>query len=63
MARKEDEPAHEAEVSGVEDIGKAQNTLAVADQLEHDLTLADVFRRHKMLVWWCFYWAMAAVGW
>ena len=36
---------------------------ASANQLEHELTLKEVFKHHKVLVWWCFYWAMAAVGW
>lgn len=34
-----------------------------ANQQEHDLTLAEAFRNHKTLIWWCFYWAMCAVGW
>ena len=30
---------------------------------EQVLTLRDVFKNHKTLVWWCFFWAMCAVGW
>ncbi|KAH7041609.1 maltose permease [Microdochium trichocladiopsis] len=30
---------------------------------EHELTLGQVFRHHKAVAWWCFYWAMCAVGW
>ncbi|KAF2185327.1 maltose permease [Zopfia rhizophila CBS 207.26] len=33
------------------------------NDLEHTLTLRDVFKYHKPLVWWCFYWAMCAIGW
>lgn len=39
--------------------GVASNAI----QQEHDLTLRDVFKNHKSIVWWCFFWAMAAVGW
>lgn len=34
-----------------------------AIQQEHDLTLREVFKHHKLIIWWCFYWAMCAVGW
>lgn len=30
---------------------------------EHDLTLKVAFKKHRAVFWWCFYWAMAAVGW
>ncbi|KAK1848679.1 maltose permease [Colletotrichum chrysophilum] len=36
---------------------------ATTNQQEHDLTVRDVFKNHKIIVWWCFYWAMAAIGW
>jgi hypothetical protein len=31
--------------------------------LEHETTIKQVLQRYPALVWWCFYWAMAAVGW
>ena len=31
--------------------------------VEHELTFKDVLRNHKRLVWWCFYFAMCAIGW
>ncbi|TDZ67823.1 Major facilitator-type transporter ecdC [Colletotrichum trifolii] len=37
--------------------------VATTNQQEHDLTLREVFKNHKTIVWWCFYWAMAAIGW
>ncbi|KAK1980068.1 maltose permease [Colletotrichum cereale] len=37
--------------------------LATTMQQEHDLTAREVFKNHKAIVWWCFYWAMAAIGW
>lgn len=36
---------------------------SLANQQEHNLTLKTVFTNHKAVVWWCFYWAMCAVGW
>ncbi|KZL72414.1 maltose permease [Colletotrichum tofieldiae] len=36
---------------------------ATTNQQEHDLTVREVFKSHKAIVWWCFYWAMAAIGW
>ncbi|KAI6782355.1 uncharacterized protein J7T54_008441 [Emericellopsis cladophorae] len=51
----------EAEVAGIED----QKTTAVDvdHQLEHALTVKLVLKHHPALVWWCFFWAMAGVGW
>lgn len=34
-----------------------------SQRLEQELTVATICTRHKLVVWWCFYWAMAAVGW
>lgn len=31
--------------------------------IEHELTFKHVIRNHKALVWWCFYFAMCAIGW
>jgi hypothetical protein len=31
--------------------------------LEHELTAKQVLKKHPVLVWWCFYWSLAAVGW
>nr|XP_036579902.1 maltose permease [Colletotrichum truncatum]KAF6787658.1 maltose permease [Colletotrichum truncatum] len=41
---------------------KGADATAANDQ-EHDLTLREVMKNHKAVVWWCFYWAMAAIGW
>jgi hypothetical protein len=36
----------------------------VADNAEeHQLTFVEVWKHHKAMVWWCFYFAMCAVGW
>ncbi|KAH8724187.1 maltose permease [Phaeosphaeriaceae sp. PMI808] len=31
--------------------------------IEQELTFRHVLRNHKAMVWWCFYFAMCAVGW
>ncbi|KAH7368177.1 maltose permease [Plectosphaerella cucumerina] len=60
-------------IDGSETNGAVQATVSHHDaketltssalQEEHDLTLGEVFKNHKLIVWWCFYWAMAAIGW
>lgn len=60
MADKKDDDIPEAQVAGIED---PQKEVQVDHNLEHELTLRDVFKNHLPLVWWCFYWAMAAIGW
>ncbi len=66
MAEKVMDPAH-IEAASLDNHGSEPNlksaVVAAANQQEHELTLADLFRDHKPVVWWCFFWAMAAVGW
>lgn len=60
-------------ISGTDNGGAVETTVSHHDtkdgltssaiQQEHDLTLQEVFKNHKLVVWWCFFWAMAAVGW
>ncbi|EON67630.1 hypothetical protein W97_06773 [Coniosporium apollinis CBS 100218] len=35
----------------------------IDNEQEHQLTLRYVFKHHKALIGWSFYWAMCAVGW
>ncbi|KAK4233172.1 maltose permease [Achaetomium macrosporum] len=68
MAEKSTDPAHvEAAASKAHDSESMSNlksaVVTAANHQEHELTLADLFRNHKPVVWWCFFWAMAAVGW
>lgn len=66
MAEKSMEPAHvEAAASDNHDTESNLKSAvaATANQQEHELTLGDLFRNHKAVIWWCFFWAMAAVGW
>jgi hypothetical protein len=38
--------------------------LATADiEMEHQLTFRDVWKHHKAIIGWSFFWAMCAVGW
>jgi hypothetical protein len=64
MANKAEDPAHiEAAASDGHDYELKSAVVAAVNQHEHELTLTDLFRNHKAVVWWCFFWAMAAVGW
>jgi hypothetical protein len=64
MVDKAMDPAHiETASSNNHDDDSKSAVVATATQAEHDLTLADLLRNHKLVVWWCFFWAMAAVGW
>ncbi|KAJ3950306.1 uncharacterized protein N0V96_001450 [Colletotrichum fioriniae] len=61
MAEKNEVSDHlEASVSHHDAKGLA---VGATNQQEHDLTVREVFKNHKAIVWWCFYWAMAAIGW
>lgn len=63
MDRKEDVDALESRVSGVEDISAPKAAMRDDHKLEHRMTVKEVFTNHPALVWWTFFWAMAAVGW
>lgn len=43
--------------------GSDEHALDIDTREEHDMTLAYVWRHHKMLVWWSVFYAMSAVGW
>lgn len=36
-------------------------TIGVAE--EHSLSISQVFRYNKRIVWWCFFFSMSAIGW
>lgn len=58
------EGSRNSESEAVKPVLVAKQLAIDADHsLEHDTTVKQVFRNHPALVWWCFYWAMAAVGW
>jgi hypothetical protein len=34
-----------------------------ANNEEHNMTFSSVWRNHKTVIWWSFYWAMCSTGW
>jgi hypothetical protein len=36
---------------------------AIAIAEEHRLSVRDVLRNDKRIVWWCFFFSMSAIGW
>jgi hypothetical protein len=53
----------QAKVSGTEFIDAKSHAIETDRQAEHELTLKQCFKQHPAVVWWCFYWAIAAIGW
>ncbi|KAH8801361.1 maltose permease [Xylogone sp. PMI_703] len=39
------------------------NDAAVAAAEEHSMSIMDVLRNNKRIVWWCFFFSMSACGW
>jgi hypothetical protein len=37
--------------------------VAVDADAEHQLTFRDVWKNHKAIIGWSFFWAMCAIGW
>lgn len=40
-----------------------RNSVAEDARQEHTLTLREVFKNHRPLAGWTFFWALCAVGW
>ncbi|KAF4458226.1 maltose permease [Fusarium albosuccineum] len=57
------ELALEPKASGAEYMDPKSDVVNAERQAEHDMTLKQVLRQHPALVWWCFYWSIAAIGW
>jgi hypothetical protein len=36
---------------------------AVANAEEHSLSMKDALLNNKRILWWCFFFAMSAIGW
>lgn len=48
----------------VHDVGLTKrDEAAIAIAEEHSLSIRDVIRHNKRIVWWCFFFSMSAVGW
>jgi hypothetical protein len=52
-----------AQVSGTEFMDAKSHAVIADHQAEQNLTLKQCFRQHPRVVWWCFYWSIAAIGW
>ncbi|KAF5024667.1 hypothetical protein F66182_3289 [Fusarium sp. NRRL 66182] len=52
-----------AHISGTEYMDSKSQAVDADRKAEHELTFKQCFRQHPALVWWCFYWSIAAVGW
>jgi hypothetical protein len=46
----------------VEDFSKTDEA-AIAVAEEHRLSVKDVLRNDRRIVWWCFFFSMSAIGW
>lgn len=57
----------DVKISDIQEIESCENATTGNDQRarrpEHELTIAEIWKSQKLVIWWCFYWAMAAVGW
>lgn len=41
----------------------SKEVIASNNEEEHQLSLWHVLQHHKGLVWWCFFFAVSAIGW
>ena len=41
----------------------AEDKLTADAEQEHHLTIRDIWKNHKGLMGWSFFWAMCAIGW
>lgn len=55
-SRVEDVTVHDEGLSK-----RDEATIAVAE--EHSLSIWQVIRYNKRIVWWCFFFSMSAIGW
>lgn len=53
----------EAQAHGAEFVDLKADAVNEERQAESELTLKQFLVRYPAIVWWSFYWAMAAVGW
>lgn len=45
-----------------EDFSKADEA-AIGFAEEHKMSMRDVLRHNKIIVWWCFFFSFSAIGW
>ena len=63
QAVAETKPKVEETTTRYEDMLKGDDAAAVAAAEEHFMSIQDVLRNHKRIVWWCFFFSMSAIGW
>ena len=47
----------------IEDVSLKRDDAAIAVAEEHSLSMKDALRNNKRILWWCFFFAMSAIGW
>jgi hypothetical protein len=47
----------------IEDVSLKRDEAAIAAAEEHSLSMKDALLNNKRILWWCFFFAMSAIGW
>jgi hypothetical protein len=47
----------------IEDVSFKRDEAAIAAAEEHSLSMKDALLNNKRILWWCFFFAMSAIGW
>ena len=47
----------------IEDVSFKRDEAAIASAEEHSLSMKDALLNNKRILWWCFFFAMSAIGW
>jgi hypothetical protein len=47
----------------IEDVSLKRDGAAIAAAEEHSLSMKDALLNNKRILWWCFFFAMSAIGW
>jgi hypothetical protein len=47
----------------IEDVSLKRDEAAIATAEEHSLSMKDALLNNKRILWWCFFYAMSAIGW
>ena len=47
----------------IEDVQLKRDETAIAIAEEHSLSMKDALLNNKRILWWCFFFAMSAIGW
>ena len=51
------------DVATIEDVSLNRDAAAIAAAEERSLSMGDALRNNKRILWWCFFFAMSAIGW